>query len=150
MSLFSFITSAGEKIFGTSESPEEKAKKIVDHLNQYNFDLSNITISVEDETATLSGQAISIDEKRKILVAAGNVEGIAKISDALALPIVDKEAPEPSIQHYTVVKGDYLSKIAKSVYGDASKYSIIFEANKPMLEHPDKIYPGQVLVIPPL
>jgi nucleoid-associated protein YgaU len=27
---------------------------------------------------------------------------------------------------------------------------VIFEANKPMLSHPDKIYPGQVLRIPPL
>ena len=51
---------------------------------------------------------------------------------------------------YTVVKGDYLSKIAKRVYGDAMKYNIIFDANRPMLSDPNKIYPGQVLVIPPL
>lgn len=53
-------------------------------------------------------------------------------------------------QFYTVKKGDYLSKIAKAVYGNANKYMIIFEANKPMLKDPDLIYPGQVLVIPPL
>jgi nucleoid-associated protein YgaU len=51
---------------------------------------------------------------------------------------------------HTVEKGDTLSKIAKEVYGDAMKYPLIFEANKPMLSHPDKIYPGQVLRIPPL
>jgi nucleoid-associated protein YgaU len=34
------------------------------------------------------------------------------------------------------------------MYGDANKYNQIFEANKPMLKHPDKIYPGQVLRIP--
>jgi nucleoid-associated protein YgaU len=49
-----------------------------------------------------------------------------------------------------VVKGDTLSKIAKAVYGDPMKYPAIFEANKPMLSHPDKIYPGQVLRIPKL
>ena len=44
--------------------------------------------------------------------------------------------------------GDTLSKIAKEMYGDANKYPVIFEANKPMLKDPDKIYPGQVLRIP--
>ena len=30
------------------------------------------------------------------------------------------------------------------------KYTVIFEANTPMLKDPNKIYPGQVLRIPPL
>ncbi len=49
---------------------------------------------------------------------------------------------------YTVQSGDTLSKIAQEYYGNASKYQQIFEANKPMLKDPDKIYPGQVLRIP--
>ena len=49
---------------------------------------------------------------------------------------------------YTVQSGDSLSKIAKQVYGDPMQYPKIFEANKPMLKHEDKIYPGQVLYIP--
>jgi LysM repeat protein len=61
---------------------------------------------------------------------------------------VDK--PEPEAKFYTVVKGDTLSKIAKDSYGNANKYMKIFEANQPMLKHPDKIYPGQVLRIPAL
>ena len=48
-----------------------------------------------------------------------------------------------------MVKGDTLSKVAKEFYGNANKYPVIFEANRPMLSHPDKIYPGQVLRIPP-
>jgi nucleoid-associated protein YgaU len=60
------------------------------------------------------------------------------------------QAPEPEAQWHTVVSGDNLSKIAKKFYGDANKYPVIFEANKPMLSHPDKIYPGQMLRIPPL
>jgi nucleoid-associated protein YgaU len=44
--------------------------------------------------------------------------------------------------------GDTLSKIAKEAYGDANAYMKIFEANKPMLSNPDKIYPGQKLRIP--
>jgi nucleoid-associated protein YgaU len=47
-----------------------------------------------------------------------------------------------------VKSGDTLSAIAKQFYGDAGRYSAIFEANKPMLKDPDEIYPGQVLRIP--
>ena len=50
---------------------------------------------------------------------------------------------------YTVQKGDTLSAIAKRYYGNANLYMAIFEANRPMLDHPDRIYPGQVLRIPP-
>jgi nucleoid-associated protein YgaU len=60
------------------------------------------------------------------------------------------ERSEPEATFYTVVRGDTLSAIAKAHYGKASKYMVIFEANKPMLENPDKIYPGQVLRIPAL
>lgn len=49
---------------------------------------------------------------------------------------------------YEVKKGDSLSKIAKHVYGDASKWKQIFAANGDKLKDPDKIYPGQVLTIP--
>jgi len=48
-----------------------------------------------------------------------------------------------------VARGDTLSAIAKKFYGNANTYMKIFEANKPMLKHPDKIYPGQLLRIPP-
>ena len=50
---------------------------------------------------------------------------------------------------HRVQRGDTLSKIAKQFYGNANDYPRIFEANKPMLTHPDKIYPGQNLRIPP-
>ena len=51
---------------------------------------------------------------------------------------------------YTVAKGDNLSKIAKQHYGNASKWPLIFEANRDQLDDPDRIKPGQVLKIPPL
>ncbi len=57
-------------------------------------------------------------------------------------------SPEPESQMHIVVSGDNLSKISTQYYGTPNKYPQIFEANKPMLTHPDKIYPGQVLRIP--
>lgn len=68
---------------------------------------------------------------------------------------VHAAAPQPVEQgpggsmFYTVQKGDTLSAIAKKHYGNANAYNTIFEANRPMLDHPDRIYPGQVLRIPP-
>ena len=81
--------------------------------------------------------------KEKILLCRGNVAGVAKVNDQLSVA-----APEDEARFYTVVKGDTLSKIAKSFYGNANAYPSIFEANKPMLSHPDKVYPGQMLRIP--
>jgi nucleoid-associated protein YgaU len=57
---------------------------------------------------------------------------------------------EPEATLYTVTSGDTLSKIAKAHYGDAMKHPQFFEANKPMLKDPDRIYPGQLLRLPPL
>jgi nucleoid-associated protein YgaU len=73
------------------------------------------------------------------------VNGIAEVDDNLEVL-----NPAPEAVFYTVQKGDTLSLIAKAQYGDMMKYPVIFEANKPMLTHPDKIYPGQVLRIPAL
>ena len=81
---------------------------------------------------------------KRILLAAGNVQGVSNVDDQLAVA-----NPEPEARFHTVVRGDSLSAIAKQYYGNANKYPAIFEANKPMLSHPDKIYPGQVLRIPP-
>jgi len=58
-------------------------------------------------------------------------------------------APADKGQSYTVKSGDSLSKIAKHVYGDASKWHAIFDANRDKIKNPDLIQPGQVLTLPP-
>lgn len=151
MGLFSFIKNAGEKIFGGSESPEEKAQKVKDHVSKYGFDLSGVTFAANGDSIVVSGSAKNLDEKQRILATAGNVDGIDNVEDNLTLIEPLKfELPDFSKTMYTVKSGDNLSKISKEVYGDPNKYPVIFEANKPMLTDPDKIYPGQVLYIPPV
>ncbi|MCI8761283.1 MAG: LysM peptidoglycan-binding domain-containing protein, partial [Oscillospiraceae bacterium] len=57
--------------------------------------------------------------------------------------------PEPQPEGtYTVVRGDNLSKIAKAQYGDSSKWTVIYEANKNIIKNPNQIWPGQTLVLP--
>ena len=73
-----------------------------------------------------------------------NQNNVTSVDNNLVAPAA------PPAQYHDVVKGDTLSAISKKYYGDANKYNAIFEANKPMLSNPDKIYPGQKLRIPPL
>lgn len=154
MGLFSFIKDAGEKLFGhkdTSASAEEitqhnqaAAQAIYDHISGLGLKWSSLMVSFDQGQVTITGTTPDQENREKIILAAGNVEGVDNVNDQLTV-----EAPAPEATFYTVVKGDTLSKIAKEQYGNANKYMVIFEANKPMLGHPDKIYPGQNLRIPP-
>lgn len=152
MGLISFIKNAGAKIFKSEEKrEEEKANLILNHIRQFGFDVSNVSVAVDNEKVILTGKVDTLENKNKIIVTAGNINGISVVEDhLLVIAPAPVAPPPPEKQFYTVKKGDYLSKIAKEVYGDAKKYPVIFEANKPMLKDPDLIYPGQVLVIPPL
>jgi nucleoid-associated protein YgaU len=147
MGLFDFVKDAGAKLFGGGEpSPEEKADALRNNITRLGLDIDDLKVAVKNEDeAIISGIAPSQAVREKAVLAAGNTDGIARVDDR-----IDVKEPEPPAQFYTVVSGDSLSKIAKHYYGDAMKYPVIFEANKPMLKDPDKIYPGQVLRIPPL
>jgi len=154
MGLFSFIKNAGAKVFGigktTEEEAAEKAGKLVDAVNALELSVADLNVSVDDDKATITGEAADLATKEKVVLVVGNTEGIATVEDNMTIAEVEEVAEEEMAQFHTVVSGDTLGKIAKEFYGDAMKYPVIFEANKPMLEHPDKIYPGQVLRIPPL
>lgn len=127
------------------------AMRLTNHVTQLGLKVSNLSITVDDDKATIHGEAATQSEKEKVILAVGNVAGIATVDDQMTVAAPAPEvAPEPEAVFYTVVKGDTLSKIAKTHYGNAMKYPVIFEANKPMLKDPDLIYPGQVLRIPPI
>ena len=91
----------------------------------------------------MTGAVDTQEELEAIVLLVGNTDGVATV-DAQ----VEVLHPAPEATFYTVVNGDNLSKIAKEFYGKSSRYREIFKANEPMLTHPDKIYPGQVLRIP--
>ena len=160
MSLISFFKDAGEKLFGKkaqaaaaqtdpaaiAEANREAATAIENYINSMGLTVTGLTVTYDGASATAKVYGIAKDQatKEKIVLAAGNVHGIAAVDDNMTVDL-----SQPASQFYTVVKGDTLSKIAKEFYGDANAYQKIFEANKPMLTHPDKIYPGQNLRIPP-
>lgn len=161
MGLFDFVRDAGKMLgFGGEEKKAEAAPKPADddvearkamasalirEVHAHGLKVKDLEIGFQDGVAKVSGTTESQAEREKVILVVGNVQGVAQVDDRI---MVSK--PEPEAQFHTVVRGDTLSKIAKTYYGNAMKYPVIFEANKPMLSDPDKIYPGQVLRIPPL
>ena len=160
MGLFSFIKDAGAKIFGIGKTEEQeaaenlakavelanlKAQNLGKIITTLGFNVSDLNITVEGDTATIYGEAENQATRERVILAVGNNVGIASVDDRMTTAI-----QEPEAKFYTVQKGDSLSKIAKEYYGNAMKYPEIFDANKPMLKDVNKIYPGQVLRIPNL
>lgn len=150
MGLFSFIADAGKALFGGSDtpSPEAHAEALKTELDSHALGTDKIEVAVEGDTAVIKGEVADQSIFEKAVLAVGNTLGISKVqADEVKLA----EAPAPAEpKFHTVVKGDTLWAISEKAYGNGSKYPEIFEANKPMLTHPDKIYPGQVLRIPEL
>jgi nucleoid-associated protein YgaU len=165
MGMLSFIKEAGEKLFGRGEAkaaqeaaaasptPENVAalsKTAGDAIETYietmNLKVEGLDVGFDAPTGTVTVSGIAPDQqtKEKVVLCCGNVAHVAAVNDLMTVA-----NPEPESQWYVVVNGDNLSKISKQYYGTPNKYTQIFEANKPMLTHPDKIYPGQVLRIPP-
>jgi len=141
MGLFDFVKAAGKKL-GFGDDDADAAEALKKEIDSYDLGSDDVTVEVDGDKAIIKGEVTTQEALEKIIIAAGNVEGISKIETDVKAP----EAKDPVF--HTVEKGDSLWKIAAKHYGNGSKYPTIFEANKPMLTHPDKIYPGQVLRIP--
>ncbi len=144
MGLFDFVKSAGQMLgLGGGDNPPAP-EELVKEVDKLGLKAEGLDVAVDGDAVKVSGKAASAEEREKIVLALGNVAGVAKVEEA-----IETEEAAPASTFYTVQAGDTLSAIAKAQYGNANLYLAIFEANKPMLSDPDKIYPGQVLRIPP-
>jgi len=168
MGIVSFFKEAGQKLFGHKDAevaaqeaqaaPDDSARQeriaqanaaaaasIVTYIGTQNLSADGLAVEFDaaSSTVTVSGAAADQATKEKILLCCGNVHGVENVNDMMTV-----SEPADESQYHTVVRGDTLSAIAKSFYGNANAYNKVFEANTPMLSHPDKIYPGQLLRIP--
>ena len=166
MGIISFFKEAGQKLFGHKEAEaapapaapdpaaeqarvaalnQKAAQAITAYIASQQLDAAGLAVEFDGATSTVtvSGQAADQATREKIVLCCGNVQGVHQVSDLMTVA-----EPADESRWYTVVKGDTLSAISKAHYGNANAYMKIFEANKPMLNHPDKIYPGQLLRIP--
>ena len=141
MSIFSFAKDIGDKVFNrnkkeqsaptTSAPAEPSAQEIANLLLarvQANANITGLKVNYNGNTDTvvLSGMAASQADREKAVLAAGNVQHVAQVDDQLSVAMPESE----------------------SRFYNANDYNKIFEANKPLLSDPNKIYPGQVLRIP--
>jgi nucleoid-associated protein YgaU len=162
MSIISFIKEAGEKLFGQKEAPaaapdaaalqaqadqanQTASTAIASYIATQNLKVDGLQVKFDGATGSVSvsGEAADQATKEKVVLCCGNVHGVSQVEDGMTV-----KEPADESRYYTVVRGDTLSAISKTQYGNANQYMKIFEANKPMLSNPDKIYPGQVLRIP--
>ena len=168
MGLMSFVKEAGQKLFGHTDpaaaaqqaqaEPDNAAllAKVADanqtagsaieaYIAAQSLGADGLRVEFDGatQTALVSGQAADQETKEKILLCCGNVQGVAQVNDMMTVA-----EPADESQYHVVERGDTLSAIAKTYYDNAGQYPKIFEANRPMLSHPDKIYPGQTLRIP--
>ncbi len=94
-----------------------------------------------EKKADFSGVSAKVDSTEQIVEKADFSGVTAK---------VDSTEEIVGEQTYTIAKGDTLSKIAKEHYGKASAWHRIFEANRDVIDDPDRIFPGQVIKLPVL
>ena len=162
MGLISFLKEAGEKLFPSAQAQpaptaaapqpdigalnDKAAKAIETYIGSQGLRAESLDVDYDGATQTVTVSGIAPDQstKEKIVLCCGNVAAVAKVNDMLTVA----SPSEPESTYRAVKQGDTLSNIAKEEYGDANAYQKIFEANTPMLKHPDKIYPGQLLRIP--
>lgn len=170
MAIWDFVKDAGKSVFGKAEAAQPKpaaapqgqtapdapkpaqdpdtARKVAAlkaELKALNLDRDDVHLTLRGDTVTIQDKGADRETLEKLILALGNIEGIAKVE--ADLPDAGVEAGKAPVFH-TVKKGETLSAIAKAYLGNANKYNAIFEANRPMLKDPDSIYPGQTLRIP--
>lgn len=156
MAFWDFVKDTGKSVFGgaaeAAEAPkpeaapaksavEQRADALRAEVKRLGLDGNDVQLTLRDDVVKIVSKGADRATMEKLILAVGNIKGISRVEADLP-----EDAPAPVF--YTVKSGDTLSKIAKETLGDANRYCEIFEANKPMLSDPDKIYPGQSLRIP--
>jgi len=162
MGIFDFLMNAGKEVPSGNEAESIKAavRAALDD------DVDDLNVFFNDGTVMLTGTVSSFQEKQRAILVAGNIRGIEKVNatnlevraSTMEMPRADVNTipnvmppsvePEPEFEFYEIKSGDSLSKIAGRYYGDVTKWPVLFEANKGIIENADLIYPGQQIRVP--
>ncbi|MEM9385479.1 MAG: BON domain-containing protein [Pseudomonadota bacterium] len=159
MGLLDFVRDVGRQVFN---SDAEAAEKIRQDLDIQLSGIKHLDVKFDDGVATLCGDCANQSTRDTAVLIVGNIKGVERVvadelrvtapaeqpaptaESATAVPI----EPEEKSEIYEIVSGDTLGGIAKRYYGNAGAYMRIFEANRGIIEDPDRIYPGQKIRIP--
>ena len=154
-SIIKFVKDAGQSLAHAVGLGGPDVEDLTKVLHDNGLTIQNLTLTIDHGKATIGGVSSDATQREKAVLVIGNTKGIEDVVCNLTLPpppvtVQAVAAEPPASRMYTVVKGDTLWAISEAMYGNGSKYQAIFHANEPMLKHPDKIYPGQVLRVPAL
>jgi nucleoid-associated protein YgaU len=141
MGLFDYVKDMGRKLFSKEA---EAADVIRGHIEEANPGIEGLEVGFANGTVSLKGSAKNAEAMEKAVLMAGNIQGVDNVDiEGLSAPAVVEK-----VEYYTIVKGDTLSGIAKRFYGKGSLYPRIFDANREVIQDPDKIFVGQKIRIP--
>lgn len=168
-----FMDKLSSMLGGDKSAPQETVKGPSTILREQGIDPSDLKFAFnQDGSVSVSGHAKDQSECDRICEAIKDIPNVTGVTNNIIVgapePVV---VPEPEVvvaeaevitgeaaapgaevsgRTYTVKSGDTLWAIAAEMYGSGGKYMKIFEANTDILDNPDKIRPGQELVIPDL
>ncbi|MEO0425086.1 MAG: LysM peptidoglycan-binding domain-containing protein [Pseudomonadota bacterium] len=160
MGLLDFVRDVGRQVFN---SDAEAAQMIRQDLDIQLSGIENLEVEFDDGVATICGDCVNQSTRDTAVLIVGNIKGVERVvADDLRVP-APAELPTPTAESapgaapaaaeekaevYEIVSGDTLGGIAKRYYGNAGAYMRIFEANRGIIEDPNRIYPGQKIRIP--
>ena len=141
-------------LFGRSF--EEKVHDALREIEAMGLGVTNLGAKIEGKTVTLTGDASSMEAKAKVMAEFNKRVKTDNTLNTIRIPEAPKPKPkpeptkveEPAEVFYEVKPGDTLSGISLKYYGKANEYMKIFEANRDIIDDPNKIYPGQKIRIP--
>jgi len=147
MGLFDFAADIGKKVFGIGDA--DAAEQIKKNIEANNPGVKDLTVALDDEVCTVSGTCDSVEAKEKVVLMTGNMKGVGSVSaEKLEAPAPAAAEAAAETEFYVIESGDTLWGIATKLLGNGSKYTEIFDANKEVIEDPDKIFVGQKIRIP--
>ena len=141
-------------LFGMfGDSFEDAVQKALEEVNGLGLGVRDLAATLDGKTVTLSGEADDLEAKARAmeevsqrLQDASNIINRIRVTEPAPQPMAEPQTQEAQI--YEVRPGDTLGAIAQRVYGKASLYPKIFEANRDILDDPNLIKVGQKLRIP--
>lgn len=141
MGFSDFEKEVGKKIF---TNPADAPRKIKEEIEAAKLGIKDLEIEYDNGIVCLHGSASDPVAIEKAVLICGNISGVSKVETGkIAGPKLKDQ-----IESYVIAPGDNLGKISKKILGKANRYPEILEANKEVISHPDKIFPGQKIRMP--
>lgn len=121
-------------------------------VTRYRKDVAELEAKLQRREGSLEDAQLALENLQNNKISAFS-EFYDKVNGQMQRTLAAWQEEEANkVVNYTVVKGDYLWKIAKKseFYGNGFAWPVIYNANRDQIKNPDLIYPKQEFKIPRL